>query len=124
MKQKKITGGKRRRGDFKNNKKNEPLVSVITVVLNNQKYLTKSINSVLKQSYKNFELIIIDGGSTDGTLEILRKNNNKIDFWISEKDKGLYDAMNKGIRLSRGSIISILNSDDTYYRNAIKIMNL
>ena len=111
MKQKKITGGKRRRGSFKNNKKNEPLISVITVVLNNQKYLTKSINSVLKQSYKNFELIIIDGGSTDGTLEILRKNNNKIDFWISEKDKGLYDAMNKGIRLSRGSIISILNSD-------------
>ncbi len=112
MKQKKVTGGKRRRGNFKNNKKNEPLISVITVVLNNQKYLTKSINSVLKQSYKNFELIIIDGGSTDGTLEILRKNNNKIDFWISEKDKGLYDAMNKGIRLSRGSIISILNSDD------------
>ena len=124
MKQKKITGGKRRRGIFKNNKKNKPLISVITVVLNNQKYLTKSINSVLKQSYKNFELIIVDGGSTDGTLEILRKNNNKIDFWISEKDKGLYDAMNKGIRLSRGSIISILNSDDTYYRNAIKIMNL
>ena len=121
MKQKKITGGKRRRGSFKNNKKNEPLISVITVVLNNQKYLTKSINSVLKQSYKNFELIIIDGGSTDGTLEILRKNNNKIDFWISEKDKGLYDAMNKGIRLSRGSIISILNSDDFYYKNALKI---
>ena len=121
MKQKKITGGKRRRGSFKNNKKNKPLISVITVVLNNQKYLTKSINSVLKQSYKNFELIIIDGGSTDGTLEILRKNNNKIDFWISEKDKGLYDAMNKGIRLSRGSIISILNSDDFYYKNALKI---
>ncbi len=54
MKQKKVTGGKRRRGNFKNNKKNEPLISVITVVLNNQKYLTKSINSVLKQSYKNF----------------------------------------------------------------------
>ena len=121
MKQKKITGGKRRRGIFKNNKKNKPLISVITVVLNNQKYLSKSINSVLKQSYKNFELIIIDGGSTDGTLEILRKNNNRIDYWISEKDKGLYDAMNKGIRLSRGSIISILNSDDTYYKNALKI---
>ena len=118
---KKITGGKRRRGNFKNNKKNDPLISVIMVVLNNQKYLTKSINSVLKQSYKNFELIIIDGGSTDGTLKILRKNNNKIDFWISEKDKGLYDAINKGIKLSRGSVISILNSDDVYYRNALKI---
>ena len=101
---KKITGGKRRRGNFKNNKKNDPLISVIMVVLNNQKYLTKSINSVLKQSYKNFELIIIDGGSTDKTLKILKKNNNKIDFWISEKDKGLYDAMNKGIRLSTNNI--------------------
>ena len=121
MKQKKITGGKRRRGSFKNNKKNEPLISVITVVLNNQEYLTKSINSVLKQSYKNFELIIIDGGSTDKTLKILKKNNNKIDFWISEKDKGIYDAINKGIKLSRGSIISILNSDDFYYKNALKI---
>ena len=118
---KKITGGKRRRGNFKNNKKNDPLISVIMVVLNNQKYLTKSINSVLKQSYKNFELIIIDGGSTDETLKILKKNNNKIDFWISEKDKGIYDAINKGIKLSRGSIISILNSDDCYYRNALKI---
>ena len=90
------------------------------VCLNSQKYLTKSINSVLKQSYKNFELIIIDGGSTDDTLKILKKNNNKIDFWISEKDKSHFDAMNKGIKLSRGSIISILNSDDVYYINALK----
>ena len=120
MKQKKITGGKRRRGIFKNNKKNEPLISVIMVCLNSQKYLAKSINSVLKQSYKNFELIIIDGGSTDDTLKILKKNNNKIDFWISEKDKSHFDAMNKGIKLSRGSIISILNSDDVYYINALK----
>jgi glycosyltransferase involved in cell wall biosynthesis len=120
MKQKKITGGKRRRGNFKNNKKNEPLISVIMVCLNSQKYLTKSINSVLKQSYKNFELIIIDGGSTDDTLKILKKNNNKIDFWISEKDRSHFDAMNKGIKLSRGSIISILNSDDVYYINALK----
>ena len=118
---KKITGGKRKNKLLKSNKKNEPLISVIMVVLNNQKFLDKSINSVLKQSYRNFELIIIDGGSTDGTLKILKKNNNKIDIWISEKDKGIYDAMNKGIRLSRGSIISILNSDDFYYKNALKI---
>ena len=120
MSQKKITGGKRRKGIFKNNKKNEPLISVIMVCLNSQKYLAKSINSVLKQSYKNFELIIIDGGSTDDTLKILKKNNNKIDFWISEKDKSHFDAMNKGIKLSRGSIISILNSDDVYYINTLK----
>ena len=120
MSKKKITGGKRQRGIFKNNKKNEPLITVIMVCLNSQKHLTKSINSVLKQTYKNFELIIIDGGSTDNTLKILKKNNNKIDFWISEKDKSHFDAMNKGIKLSRGSIISILNSDDVYYINALK----
>jgi len=120
MIQKKITGGKREKSNFKNNKRNEPLISVIMVCLNSQKYLTKSINSVLKQSYKNFELIVIDGGSTDDTLKILKKNNNKIDFWISEKDKSHFDAMNKGIKLSRGSIISILNSDDVYYINTLK----
>ena len=91
------------------------------VVLNNKKYIQQSISSVVNQNYQNFELIIIDGGSTDGTLNILRKNNLKIDFWISKKDKGLYDAMNKGIKLSRGSIISILNSDDIFYKNALKI---
>ena len=120
MIQKKITGGKRVKGYFKSNKKNEPLISVIMVCLNSQKYLTKSIKSVLKQSYKNFELIVIDGGSTDDTLKILKKNNNKIDFWISEKDKSHFDAMNKGIRLSKGSIISILNSDDVYFINTLK----
>ena len=97
------------------------IVSVVMTVFNREKIVEHSIKSVLSQSDKNFELIIIDGGSTDGTLEILRKNNNKIDFWISEKDKGIYDAINKGIKLSRGSIISILNSDDCYYRNALKI---
>ena len=91
------------------------------VVLNNKNYIQKSINSVINQNYKNFELIIIDGGSTDGTLNILKKNNSKIDYWISEKDKSLYDAMNKRIRLSKGSIISILNSDDIYYKNTLKI---
>ena len=122
MSPKKITGGKRIRGVFKNNKKNEPLITVIMVCFNSQKHITKAINSVLKQTYKNFELIIVDGGSTDNTLKILKKNNNKIDFWISEKDKSHFDAMNKGIKLSRGSILSILNSDDIYYKNTLKIV--
>jgi len=120
MKQKKISGGLRKIGYLKKDKKNLPLVSIITVVLNNKKFLQQSINSVLNQSYKNYELIIIDGKSTDGTVEILKKNNLKIDFWISEKDKGIYNAMNKGIKLSRGSIISILNSDDIFYKHALK----
>jgi len=102
-----------------NNNSNKPLVSIITVVLNNKKFLGKSILSVLNQNYKNIELIIIDGGSTDGTLDIIKKYKSKINFFISEKDNGLYDAMNKGIKNSKGSIIGILNSDDIYYSNAI-----
>jgi len=121
MKRKIISGGLRKKGYLKRDKKYLPLVSVITVVLNNKKYLEQSIKSVLNQSYKNYELIIIDGKSTDGTLDILKRNNSKIDFWISEKDKGIYDAMNKGIKISRGSIISILNSDDIYYKKALKL---
>ena len=121
MVQKRISGGLRKKGYLKKDKKNLPLVSIITVVLNNKKFLQQSINSVLNQSYRNYELIIIDGKSNDGTLDILKKNDSKIDFWISEKDKGIYDAMNKGIKMSRGSLISILNSDDIYYKNALKL---
>ena len=120
MNNKLFSGGLRKKGIFKNEKKNQPLISIIMVVLNNKKHIQKSINSVLNQNYKNFELIIVDGKSIDGTLNILKKNNSKIDFWISKKDKGLYDAMNKGIKLSRGSIISILNSDDIFYQNALR----
>ena len=116
-----VSGGLRKRGVLKKDKKKLPLVSIIMVVLNNKKFLQQSINSVLNQSYKNYELIIIDGKSTDGTLEILKKNNSKIDFWISAKDRGIYDAMNKGIKKSHGSIISMLNSDDIYYKNTLKI---
>ena len=122
MNNKFFSGGLRKKAILKKNKKNLPLISIITVVLNNKKFLQQSINSVLNQSYKNYELIIIDGKSTDGTVEILKKNNSKIDFWISEKDKGIYDAMNKGIKLSRGSIISILNSDDIFYKHTLKIV--
>ena len=120
MKQKKISGGLRKKGILKKDKKNLPLISIITVVLNNKKFLQQSINSVLNQSYKNYELIIIDGQSTDGTLNIIKKNNSKIDYWISEKDNFFYDAVNKGMKLSRGSIIAILNSDDIFYKHALR----
>ena len=120
MKQKKISGGLRKKGILKKDKKNLPLISIITVVLNNKKFLQQSINSVLDQSYKNYELIIIDGQSTDGTLNIIKKNNSKIDYWISEKDNFFYDAVNKGMKLSRGSIIAILNSDDIFYKHALR----
>ena len=107
----------------KNTKNTRPLFSIITVVFNNEKYLEETILSVLKQSYKNFEYIIVDGGSTDKTLEIIKKYNNKIDYWVSEKDKGIYDAFNKGMSLCRGNFIGIINSDDTYTKNSLKIIS-
>ena len=116
-----FSGGLRKRRTLKKDKKNLPLVSIITVVLNNKKFLEQSINSIQNQRYKNHEHIIIDGKSTDGTVEILRKNNSKIDYWISQKDRGIYDAMNKGMKLSRGSLIVMLNSDDVFYKHALKI---
>ena len=91
-----------------------PLISVITVVLNGERYLEETIQSVINQTYPNVEYIIIDGGSTDGTLDIIKKYEDKIDYWVSEKDKGIYDAMNKGIRVASGFFVTFLNSDDYY----------
>jgi len=89
-----------------------PLITVITVVLNGEKYLEETIQSVINQTYPNVEYIIIDGGSTDGTLDIIKKYENYIDYWVSEKDKGIYDAMNKGVRLSMGGFLCFIGSDD------------
>jgi len=119
MKKIKLSGGLRK--NKLKTKNIKPFFSIIMVVLNNEKFIQKSIDSVINQSFKSYELIIIDGGSTDNTVKILKKNNSKINLWISEKDKSLYDAMNKGIKLAKGSIISILNSDDIFYSNALKI---
>jgi len=107
---------------YKQNTEAKPLISIITVVLNNKKTLEETIQSVLSQTYKNFEYIVIDGGSTDGTLDIIKKYENKIDYWISEKDNGLYDAFNKGYSLARGEYIGIINSDDIYTQNALEIL--
>ena len=98
-------------------------ISIITVTKNSEKFLEENINSLKNQSYKNFEHIIIDGKSTDKTLEIIKKHEDKIDYWVSELDNGLYDAMNKGIEVSTGDIIGILNSDDIYFSDALKIVN-
>ena len=97
----------------------KPLVSIITVVFNGEKYLEQAIQSIHNQSYRNIEYIIIDGGSTDKTLDIICQHEHRIDRWISERDRGLYDAMNKGIALARGEIIGILNSDDLYLENTV-----
>ena len=90
-------------------------VSIITVCYNSQKTIENTIKSVLSQSYKNYEYIIIDGGSTDNTIEIIKKFKKKIHIFKSEKDKGIYDAINKGIKCATGSVISILHSDDIFY---------
>ncbi|MDC0481628.1 glycosyltransferase [Candidatus Pelagibacter sp.] len=117
---KRIQGGLRSKGVFKNCNNMNPLISVITVVLNGERYLEEAILSVIKQTHKNVEYIIIDGGSTDGTLDIIRKYDDRIDFWISEKDNGLYNAMNKGINLSNGDFIGFVGSDDFLYPNTLE----
>lgn len=89
-------------------------VSIITVVYNNVSTIKDAIESVLSQSYHNIEYIVIDGASNDGTVEIIQSYQNKIAHFISEKDNGIYDAMNKGLKLASGEIIGILNSDDFY----------
>lgn len=96
-----------------------PKVSIITVVLNNQKFIETCINSVISQLYKNFEYIIVDGGSTDATLDIIKGYAGKISKLVSEKDDGIYDAMNKGIKLASGDIIGFLNSDDMYANSLV-----
>jgi glycosyltransferase involved in cell wall biosynthesis len=96
------------------------LVSIITVVYNGEKYLRDTIESVINQTYENIEYIIIDGGSTDGTLKIIKKYGNKISRLISEPDNGIYDAMNKGIRLAKGELVGLINADDYYDIDAVK----
>ena len=103
--------------------KNNFKISIITVTKNSERFLEENINSLSAQTYKNFEHIIIDGVSTDNTINIIKKNSDKIYKWVSEPDEGLYDAMNKGIKLSTGNIIGILNSDDFYHPRALEIVN-
>ena len=94
-------------------------VSIITPVLNGRVTIEDTIKSVLGQSHKEVEYIVIDGGSRDGTVEIVKSYGNRITKFISESDKGIYDAMNKGIKLASGEIIGILNSDDIYARDSV-----
>ncbi len=98
-------------------------ISIITVVKNNKDTIEKNILSLINQNYKNYEHIIIDGGSEDGTIELINKYKMDIKYFISEKDNGIYDAMNKGIDKAEGDIIGILNADDYYFSNALEIVN-
>lgn len=94
-------------------------ISVITICLNAVKTIEETFSSVLEQTYKDVELIVIDGGSTDGTLEVIDNYKEKISCLVSEADNGLYDAMNKGIKLASGDFIIFMNSGDTFYNNLV-----
>ncbi|ENB3635744.1 glycosyltransferase, partial [Escherichia coli] len=89
-------------------------LSIVTVVYNGERFIENAINSVISQKNEQVEYIIVDGGSTDSTLNIIEKYKNKIDIFISEKDKGIYDAMNKGWSKATGEYVAFLNSDDFY----------
>ena len=115
-------GGLRCQGKYKQSLPNKPLISVITVVYNDDKTLTKTIESVLEQTYDNVEYIIIDGGSTDRTLDIIKAHETSIDYYLSEPDEGIYSAMNKGLSLAQGEYIGLLNSGDWYEKNALAIV--
>lgn len=90
----------------------QPLISIIIVVRNGSLHIEKALNSVVSQERGLYELIVIDGGSTDGTLDILRRHSDAIDYWVSEPDRGIYDAMNKGIKRASGKYLYFLGSDD------------
>ena len=94
-------------------------LSIITINYNNQEGLKKTIESVVSQTMRDFEWIVIDGGSTDGGKEIIEQNKQCLDYWCSEPDKGIYHAMNKGIRASHGDYLMFLNSGDSLYDNKV-----
>jgi glycosyltransferase len=94
-------------------------VSIITAALNNRDTIEDSIRSVLSQKYENVEYIVVDGGSTVGTVEIIQKYKDKITKWVSESDKGIYHALNKGLKMSTGDVIGFLHADDIYAHNMV-----
>jgi glycosyltransferase involved in cell wall biosynthesis len=96
-----------------------PKISIITPTFNSSKYLEDTIKSIISQNYPNLEYIVIDGGSTDGTVDIIRKYSDFIAFWISEPDNGMYDAINKGFQRSTGEIMAWINSDDLYHTGSL-----
>lgn len=112
-------GGQRTWETSKAHSNAKVLVSVVTIVWNGIRTLPRALESVLAQDYPDIEYVVIDGGSSDGTVELLRANEHRIGLWVSEPDSGISDAFNKGIAFSRGEFIGLLNSDDWYEPGAI-----
>lgn len=117
-------GGKRVNGHFFTKNRNTPLVTVITTVYNNVRYIEQAMLSVFSQTYNHIEYIIVDANSTDGTRQLIKKYESKLDYFFSAEDKGLYEGLNRGLSLSSGDYIIILNSDDFFEKDAIeKLLN-
>ncbi|WP_341220843.1 glycosyltransferase family 2 protein [Polaribacter atrinae] len=102
---------------------NYPKISIVTPNYNGAEYLEETILSVLNQNYPNLEYIIIDGGSSDNSIDIIKKYEDQLSYWVSEPDKGLYDAIQKGFELSTGEIMAWINSDDMYVKGAFSIVS-
>jgi glycosyltransferase involved in cell wall biosynthesis len=115
-------GGLRKKFIFKEEKKDKPLISILTVVKNGERFLEECILSVTKQEYDNYEHIIVDGGSTDSSIAILKKYNEKIDYWCSKPDLGIYDGFNTALTLARGKYLGFVNSDDILMPQALTFL--
>lgn len=113
-------GGKRTKGTIAESSADAPLVSIVTVVYNGMATLERTIKSVLDQTYPNIQYIIVDGGSTDGTIDLLKRYEDRIDLWVSGRDKGIYDAMNKGVALCTGEWVGLINADDWYEKDTVE----
>jgi glycosyltransferase involved in cell wall biosynthesis len=107
-----LEGGLRTKGFFKKTQDDKPLITVVTVVFNDVAHIEGTVLSIINQNYSNIDYIVIDGGSTDGTVNVIKKYESRIDYWVSEKDNGIYDAMNKGILNARGEYLIFINSAD------------
>ena len=118
-----LTGGLRANGSYKKGSIEQPVFTIITAVFNAIDHIEKTILNILEQSYPHIEYIIIDGGSSDGTQKIIKKYEDRIDYWISKNDSGIYDAWNKGLKLATGEIIAFLSAGDFYHVDTIQKVN-
>ncbi len=110
-------GGLRAKGFVKTSQPNLPLITIVTVVRNDVAHLERTMLSILNQTYPNVEYIVVDGASTDGTVEVIKRYEQYLDFWVSEPDKGAHEAINKGINLMTGDWVNFMHSGDYFYEN-------
>jgi glycosyltransferase involved in cell wall biosynthesis len=117
------SGGLRKKNIFKESCDGNNLITILTVVKNGENFIEESILSIKNQTFRNYEHIIVDGGSTDGTLKIIKKYDNCIDYWCSQKDEGLYYGFNKALLLAKGNYVGFVNSDDVLTANCLELLN-